>query len=75
MVLGKEVCQAVRVTQPDRLTCLCDQDSCMLRHHVGVTTVERPDPKGLSTLSQSTKFQMHRGFELMSSRSGVRPSS
>ncbi len=39
----------------------------MLRHHVGVTTVERPDPKGLSTFNQCTEFLPHRGFELMSS--------
>ncbi len=37
----------------------CDQASCMLRHHVGVTTVERPDPKGLSTFSQCTEFPPH----------------
>jgi hypothetical protein len=42
-------CQAVRVTQPDRLTWSCDHASHVLRHHVGVNTVERPDPKGLST--------------------------
>jgi hypothetical protein len=36
--------------------------------------VERPDPKGLSTFSQCTEFLPHRGFELTSSRSGVRRS-
>ncbi len=49
---------------PDRLTWSCD--------NVGVTTVERPDPKSLSTFSQCTEFPPHRGFELMSSRSRVR---
>jgi hypothetical protein len=36
--------------------------------------VERPDPKakGLSTFSQCTESLPHRGFEHMSSRSGVR---
>ncbi len=47
-------CQAASITQPDRLTCSCDHASHVLRHHVGVTTVERPDPKGLSTFSQCT---------------------
>ncbi len=55
---GKWVCQAseyvhdmptVSVTQPDRLTWSCD--------HVGVTTVERPDPKSLSTFSQCTELR------------------
>jgi hypothetical protein len=39
-------CQAASVTQPDRLTWSCDHASHVLRHHAGVTTVERPDPKG-----------------------------
>jgi hypothetical protein len=37
--------------------------------------VERPDPKGLSSFSQCTDSLPHRGFELMSSRSGVRRSN
>ncbi len=56
-------CQAVSVTQPDRLTWSCD--------HVSVTTEERPDPKDLSTFSQCTEFPPYRGFEHTSSRSGV----
>ncbi len=66
MVLGKGFCQAVSVTQPDRLTLLCDHTSHVLRHHIGVTTAERPDPKGLFTFSQCIKFPMHRGFKLVS---------
>jgi hypothetical protein len=49
-------CQAARVTQPDRLTCSCDHVSHVLRHHVGVTTVERPDPKGLPTFSRAPSY-------------------
>ncbi len=37
--------------------------------------VERPDPKGLSTFSQWTKFHPQRGFVLIASRSGVRCSN
>ncbi len=33
---------------------ICDHASHVLRHHIGVTTVERPDPKDLSTFSQCT---------------------
>jgi hypothetical protein len=33
--------------------------------------VGRPDPKGLPTFSQCTKFYTRRGFKLMSSRSRV----
>jgi hypothetical protein len=40
--------------------------------YIGVTTVERPDPKDLSTFSQCTELPLHRGFKLTSSRSGVR---
>ncbi len=68
------MCQAVSITQPDRLTRSCDHANCVLRHPVGVTTVERPDPKGLSTFSQSTEFPLHMGFNFISSRSGVRHS-
>jgi hypothetical protein len=35
----------------------------MLRHQVGVPTVERPDPKGLSTFSQSTDFPAAQGIQ------------
>ncbi len=38
-------------------------------------TVERHDPKGLSTISQCTEFPPNRGFELISSRSRVRLSN
>ncbi len=61
-------CHAASVTQPDRLTWSCDQASHVLRHHLGVITVERPDPKGLSNFSQCTESLPHRGFKLMSSR-------
>jgi hypothetical protein len=50
-------CQAASITQPDRLTWSCD--------HVGVTNVERPDPKGLSTFSQCTELLPHREYILM----------
>ncbi len=39
------------------------------------SNVERPDPKGLSIFFQCTEFLLHRGFKLMSSRSGVRRSN
>jgi hypothetical protein len=42
--------------------------------HKNDEIVERPDPKGLSTFSLCTEH-LHRGFELMSSRSGVRRSN
>ncbi len=48
-------CQAESVMQPDRLTWSCDHASHVLRHHVGVTTVERPDPKAFPLLV-STEF-------------------
>ncbi len=32
--------------------------------HVGVTTVERSDPKALSTFSQCTEFPQHTGLKL-----------
>ncbi len=35
--------------------------------HIGVTTVERPDPKGLPIFCQCSEFPPHRGFELISS--------
>ncbi len=64
---GKWVCQwrakLWALFIPDRLTWSCD--------HIGVTTVERPDPKGLSTFSQCIDFPPHRGFKLMSSGSWV----
>ncbi len=43
--------------------------------HVGVTTVKRPDPKGLFTLSQCTEFPLHWGIKLTPFRSEVRPSN
>ncbi len=46
----------------------------MINDHVRVTTVERPDPKGLSTFV-SAQSSCHTGGELMSSRSVVRHSS
>ncbi len=46
-------CQPERFTQPDRLTWSCDHASHVLRHHVGVITVERSNPKGLSTFSNA----------------------
>ncbi len=33
--------------------------------HIGVTTVERPDPKGLPIFSQCSEFPPHKGFKLM----------
>ncbi len=53
-------CQAASITQPDRLTWSCDHASRVLSHRAGVTTVERPDPKGLSTFSQCTEFSLNR---------------
>jgi hypothetical protein len=54
-------CQAANVTQPDRLTWSCEHSGHVLRHHVGVTTLERPDPKGLSTFGRCSEFLPRRG--------------
>ncbi len=57
---GKWVCQAResarQVSLPVTwLTWSCDHASGVLGHHVGVNTVERPDPKGLSEVKKRLK--------------------
>ncbi len=46
-------------------------DKCIVCMKLNEFIEERPDPKGLSTLSQCTESLPHRGLEVMSSRSGV----
>ena len=63
-----------RVYSPSRLRDISRDEAVVFALPLQ-SSVERPDPKGLSTFSQCTESLPHGGFELMSSRSRVRRSN